>query len=418
MGIFGPGDRSHISHNKGVKMFNKLRLIDIDVKGKRVLVRVDFNVPIKEGKILDESRIISAFPTINYIRERGGMVILCSHLGRPKGRVIKELSLKPVAVRLSELLGHEVKKTNACIGDEVKEAVKGMRPRDVILLENIRFHKEEEKNDPEFSRELAQLADLYVNDAFGAAHRNHASTTGVTKFVPASAAGFLLLKEVLTLQGLLTSPKHPFITIIGGIKVSSKIDLIRNLFDKVDMLLIGGVMACTFLEAQGFSTKQTQIEKDKIDIARDILYEGMRKGVPIILPTDLIVAKTIDEDSPTRTVYKGEIPDRWMVVDIGPVTIDEYSHILSKGKTIFWNGPVGVFEIEKFSKGTSMIGGFLAKLDATSVVGGGDSMGAMTKFGFEDKITHLSTGGGACLEFLSGKELPAIAALSPRERRR
>lgn len=395
-------------------MFNKLRLIDLDVKGKRVLVRVDFNVPLKDGKILDETRIISSLPTINYIRERGGMVILCSHLGRPKGKVIKELSLEPVAQRLCELLGCEVKKTDRCIGDEVKEIIKGMRPRDVVILENTRFHKEEEANDPEFSKELASLADLYVNDAFGAAHRSHASTVGVTRFIPASAAGFLFLKEILTLDKLLTSPKRPFITVLGGIKVSSKIDLIKNLLDKVDGLLIGGAMACTFLKAQGFSVGKTVVEDDRIEIARDILYEGMKKGAPILLPVDLVVAESIEESSLTRTVYKAEVPNGWSVVDIGVVTIDEFSHLLARARTVFWNGPVGIFEIESFSKGTSMIAGFLAKLNATTVIGGGDSISAVKKFGLGERMSHLSTGGGACLEFLSGKELPAITALTNR----
>jgi phosphoglycerate kinase len=397
-------------------MFDRLRLIDLDLNEKRVLVRVDFNVPMKDGMVLDESRIIAALPTINYIRERGGMVILCSHLGRPKGKVVKDLSLKPIGERLSELLGCEVKRASRCVGEDVRNLVKGMRPRDVIILENTRFHKEEEVNDPEFSKELASLADLYVNDAFGAAHRRHASLVGVTRFISASAAGFLLLKEVLTLSKLLVSPERPFITLLGGAKVSSKIDVVRNLLNKADALLIGGAMACTFLKAQGFSMGETAIEEDKIEAAREILYEGMVKGVPIFLPVDLLGARTIEESSSTRLFYRGEVPDGWKVIDIGKVTIDEFSHILSKAKTIFWNGPVGIFEIDEFSKGTSMIAGLLAKLDATTIIGGGDSISAVKRFGFGDKMNHLSTGGGACLEFLAGKELPAIAALTPRRR--
>lgn len=394
-------------------MFNKLTLRDLDLKGKRVLVRVDFNVPQDEtGKITDDARIIAALPTINYIREQGGRVILMSHLGRPKGRVVEGLSLRPVAERLSELLGQQVKTTIDCLDKRIKETISTMKEREVILLENLRFHSEETDNDPDFSKWLASLTDLYINDAFGTAHRKHASTYGVTEFVPLAAAGFLLEREVTTLDHILTDPERPFMTILGGIKISNKIDVIKNLLDKVDILMMAGVMACTFLRAQGYKTGKSPVEEENIPSAKEILSLAMKRGIPIILPVDYVVARECQSGSPTERVYRSKIPPEWMVVDIGPVAIDEFSQTLNDAQTILWNGPLGVFEIDEFARGTEAIGRLLSKSEATTVIGGGDSVAAVNKFALADKMTYISTGGGATLEFLSGRELPGVAGLT------
>lgn len=397
-------------------MFSKLTVRDLDLAEKMVLVRVDFNAPLDEtGKITDDSRIVAALPTINYIREQGGRVILMSHLGRPNGKVVEQLRLRPVAKRLSELLAQEVKITIDCFDERIKEIISEMKEREVILLENLRFHPEEADNDPEFSKWLASLADVYVNDAFGTAHRKHASTYGVTEFIVPSVAGFLLEREITALGQILTNPEHPFITILGGIKISTKIGVIENLLTKVDILMIGGAMACTFLRAQGFSTGKSPVEEENVGVAREVLCSAIEKGVPIILPFDHIISQECDEKSPIQTVYKSKIPAEWKAVDIGPIALDEFSQVLGEAKTILWNGPLGIFEIDKFARGTEAITRALAKLQATTVIGGGDSVAAVSKFGLANKMTHVSTGGGASLEFLSGKELPGVAALTDKK---
>jgi phosphoglycerate kinase len=386
-----------------------------ELAGKKVLVRVDFNVPQDEtGKITDDTRIRAALPTIKYLTEAGARVILTSHFGRPKG-VTESLRLNPVAVRLSELLGQPVVKTDDCIGDAVAAQVNALNNGDVALLENVRFYPEEEKNDPEFAQKLASLADIYVNDAFGTAHRAHASTEGVTKYISTSVAGFLLDKELQYLSGAIDNPKRPLAAIVGGSKVSSKIGVIETLLDKVDYLLLGGGMIFTFYKARGLSVGKSLVEEDKLDLARALEKKAAERGVKFLLPTDVVVADNFKPDANAQTVSIDNIPDGWMGLDIGPDSVKVFQEALSNCKSAIWNGPMGVFEFDKFAVGTEAIAHTLADLTATgtiTIIGGGDSVAAVEKVGVADKMSHISTGGGASLELLEGKILPGIAALN------
>lgn len=394
---------------------NKKTIRDIDVRGKKVLVRVDFNVPRDEiGNITDDTRIKGALPTIKHLIEQGAKIILTSHLGRPKGKVVEELRLNKVAERLSQFLGQEVYKTNAIIGPEVQKAVAKLQDGDVLLLENIRFAEGESKNEPEFAKALASLADIYVNDAFGAAHRAHASTAGVAQYLPA-VAGFLLEKELNALSQAVLNPAKPYVAIIGGSKVSDKIGVIENLLERVDALIIGGGMANTFLAAQGYSMGKSLVEKDKISLAKDILLRAKSQGVDILLPIDGVIAEAIEKPNTANLVKVDEVPENYMILDIGPETVDLYSQAIEKAKLIFWNGPMGVFEIDAFAHGTNAIVRLVAQSNAFSIVGGGDSVAAVDKAGLANKISHISTGGGASLEFIEGKELPGVKALEDKE---
>jgi len=391
---------------------NKQTVRDIDLKGKRVLVRVDFNVPLdpQTKAISDDSRIRAALPTIKYIIDKKGKVILCSHLGRPNGKVVEDLRLAPVAKRLSELLKRPVATTKDCIGPEVEEAVSKMKEGDVLMLENLRFHAEEEKNDPAFAQSLAKLADVYVNDAFGTAHRAHASTAGVTKFLPA-VSGFLMEKEIDFLGKALAGAARPFAAIIGGAKVSDKMALLENIVSKVDYLLIGGGMCCTFLKAQNVNVGKSQVEEDKLNVARDLMSKAAKSNVEVVLPIDVVVADKFATGAQYKTVPVNSIPSDWYVMDIGPQTIKSFSERLKKCKTVFWNGTMGVFEYREFKQGTEAIAKQLAGLKATTITGGGSTAEAVIELGLEKKMSHLSTGGGAALEFLEGKTLPGVAAL-------
>lgn len=392
---------------------DKLTIRDVDLKGKRVLVRVDFNVPLSpSGEVTDDRRVRASLPTINYILEKGGKVILMSHLGRPDGKRNPKYSLLPTAKCLEKLINRPVKMLNDCIGKEVEYLVNLLKVGEIALLENVRFHKEEEENDAEFSRQLASLGDIYINDAFGSAHRAHASVSGVTKYLK-SAAGFLLEKEIEYLEKVLYKPEKPFAAILGGAKVSDKILVLENLIKKIDILLIGGGMAYTFLKAKGQKIGNSKVEIDKIDFASKILKDANEKKVKVILPIDNVIAEKVEEDANTKVV-KGDIPDGWLGLDIGPRTIEEFKNALRDAKTILWNGPLGVFEIDKFAEGTKSIAQFIAISRATTIVGGGDTASAVEKFGVADKITHVSTGGGASLEFLEGKELPGVQALTSK----
>ena len=393
----------------------KIGIDQLDLQGKRILIRVDFNVPLdKSLQITDDTRIRASLPTISYAMEKGAKVILLSHLGRPKGKVVPEMSLKPVAARLSDLLGIRVRMANDCVGEEVKAEVSRMHQGEVLLLENCRFHKGDEENDEAFSRALAELADIYINDAFGTAHRAHASTVGVTRFVPVAAAGFLMQKEIRYLERVTAHPERPFIAILGGAKVSDKIGVIRNLMDKVDALLIGGAMAYGFEKAQGFSVGSSLVEEDKVALAKDLLMQAESRRVRLLLPLDHVVAEKVEVGAPTRIVERGKIPPGWKGLDIGPQTVEAYSAEIRSARTILWNGPLGVFEVEPFNLGTLAIAQAIAASSAISVVGGGDSVAAVTQAKVADKISHISTGGGASLEFLEGIELPGIAALSDK----
>ncbi len=384
------------------------------LKGKRVLVRVDFNVPLdKERNITDDNRIRASLPTINYLIDKEAKVILMSHLGRPEGEPNPQFSLDVVAKRLSELLGKDVMFLPDCIGKEVKERLSSLKEGEVALLENLRFHKEEKKNDEGFARELASLGDIYVNDAFAASHRKHASVVGVARFLPAYA-GFLVAKEIDVLSSLLESPQTPFMAILGGAKVSDKIGVIQNLMNKVSTILIGGGMSYTFLKSQGYEIGDSLLEEDKIETAREILKEAERKGIKILLPLDIVVADKFAEDANAQVVDAKNIPGGWMGMDIGPKTIELFKNELKNAKTVFWNGPLGVFEMEKFSNGTNSIAKFLGELDAVTVIGGGDSASAVRKAGVADKMTHISTGGGASLEFLEKGTLPGVEVLEDK----
>ncbi len=383
---------------------------DMDVTNKRVLVRADFNVPLKDGEVADDWRIRATLPTIQHLIERGAKVILMSHLGRPKGKVVDELRLDPVAKRLSELLGKPVRKLNDCIGSEVEAAVAQMQPGDVILLENVRFYRGEEENDAEFARRLASLGDLYVNDAFGAAHRAHASVHAITQFLP-SAAGLLMEKEVENLSRLLEAPQRPFAAVLGGVKVSDKIGVIRNLMKRVDSLLIGGAMAYTFFRAQGLQTGRSLVEEDKIELARQLLDEANQSGVRLMLPEDVVVADRDAEDATTKVVPSDQIPEDMMGMDIGPNTRQRYAAAIREAATVFWNGPMGRFEVEIFSEGTKAIAQALTECKGVTVVGGGETAAAAIQYGIAEKVTHVSTGGGAALEFLEGRQLPGVEVL-------
>ena len=391
-------------------MFNKKTIEDIPVSGKRVLVRCDFNVPLDGDRITDETRIIGALPTIKYLIKNNAKVILCSHLGRPKGEFNMKYSLKPVAKRLSELLNQNVVMAEDVIGDSAKAAVAAMKDGDVVLLENVRFHKEEEKNDPAFAKELASLADVYVNDAFGTAHRAHASTAGVADYLPA-VCGYLIKKEIEFMGGALENPARPFVAILGGAKVSDKIGVIENLIDKVDSLIIGGGMAYTFLKAKGYKIGNSICEDDKLDLAKDLMKKAKEKGVNFLLPVGSIVADKFANDAERKYVPSDAMPDGWMGMDIGGITIEKFTNVIESAKTIIWNGPMGVFEFENFAQGTKAIAEAVAKADAVTIIGGGDSVAAVKQMGYADKMSHISTGGGASLEFLEGKVLPGIACL-------
>lgn len=385
-----------------------------DLSGKKVLVRADFNVPLDNGSITDDTRIRAALPTIQELTGKGAKVILTSHFGRPKGKVNESMRLTPVAARLSELLGKEVKKTDDCIGDEVAAAVANMQDGDVLLLENVRFYAEEEANDPEFAKKLASVADLYVNDAFGTAHRAHASTEGVTKYLSPSVAGFLIEKELQYLQAAIESPQRPLAAIIGGSKVSSKIGVIETLLEKCDKLLIGGGMIFTFYKARGMNVGKSLVEEDKLELAKSLEAKAKEKGVALLLPTDVVVADNFAADANSQTVSVDNIPDGWMGLDIGPDSVKTFEDALADCKTVIWNGPMGVFEFDKFAVGTEAIARSLAaltKTGASTIIGGGDSVAAVEKVGVADQMSHISTGGGASLELLEGKELPGIAAL-------
>ncbi|KAL0398982.1 UNVERIFIED_CONTAM: Phosphoglycerate kinase, cytosolic [Sesamum radiatum] len=390
-------------------------LKEADLKGKRVLVRVDLNVPLDDNlKITDDTRIRAAVPTIKYLMEHGAKVILTTHLGRPKG-VTPKYSLKPLVPRLSELLGLEVKMANDCIGEEVEKLVAGLPEGGVLLLENVRFYKEEEKNDPEFAKKLASLADLYVNDAFGTAHRAHASTEGVAKYLKPAVAGFLMQKELDYLVGAVANPKKPFAAIVGGSKVSTKISVIESLLEKVDILLLGGGMIFTFYKAQGHAVGSSLVEADKLDLATSLIEKAKAKGVSLLLPSDVVIADKFAADANSKVVPASQIPDGWMGLDIGPDSIKSFGEALETTKTIIWNGPMGVFEFEKFAAGTEAIAKKLAELSGkgvTTIIGGGDSVAAVEKVGLADKMSHISTGGGASLELLEGKTLPGVLALN------
>ena len=388
---------------------------DIELKGKRVLVRVDFNVPldVETRKISDDSRVRAALPTIKYIIEQKGKVILCSHFGRPKGKVVEGMRLSPIAERLSHLLNLPVKSTTDCIGAQVEEAVSKLGEGEVLLLENLRFHPEEEKNDPEFAKSLAKLADVYVNDAFGTAHRAHASTAGVADYLPA-VAGFLIEKEIDYLGQALSDPARPFAMIVGGAKVADKIALLENIMQKVNVLVIGGGMANTFLKAQGYDVGNSKVEDDQLDFTRGLIKQASEKGVNLLLPIDAEVAEEFSAESNHKTVPLNEVPKGWMILDIGPQSIKRFSDELKKCKTIVWNGPVGVFEFPVFATGTKAIASLAASMDATTIIGGGDTAAAVESAGVAPRMTHISTGGGASLEFLEGKVLPGIAVLQDK----
>ena len=392
-------------------MLNKKTVEDIEVSGKKVLVRCDFNVPQDEnGNITDDRRIREALKTIKYLLDNNAKVILTSHLGRPKGEFNPKYSLKPIAVRLSELLGKEVKMAEDVVGESAQKLASELADGEAILLENVRYHAEEEKNDPEFSKKLASLAEVYVNDAFGTAHRAHASTAGVADYLPA-VCGYLIKKEIEVMGGALTEPVRPFVAILGGKKVSDKISVIENLIDKVDTLIIGGGMAYTFFKAKGYEVGKSICELDKVDLAKELLAKAEAKGVKLLLPIDNMVATEFSNDAERKVVPSNEIPADWEGLDIGPATVEMFAEELKSAKTVVWNGPMGVFELDNFAVGTNKIAEVLADIEATTIIGGGDSAAAAEKGGFADKMTHISTGGGASLEFLEGKTLPGIACL-------
>jgi len=397
---------------------NKKTVSDIDVSGKRMLVRVDLNVPLDEetGAISDDTRIRAVLPTIRYLIDRKARVILCSHLGRPDGKVVNELRLAPVARRLSEILGSPVEMAMDCIGPQVEEAVGRLKEGEVLLLENLRFHPEEEKNDPGFAQALARLADIYVNDAFGTAHRIHASTVGVAEHLPAFA-GFLMEKEIGIMGKALNEPDRPFAAIVGGAKINSKIGVLEYILEKVDSLLIAGGMSSTFLKVLKLDVGQSSVKEDRLGLAQWLMEKAAEKGVHLLLPSDVVVADKFAPNARFRTVPVDNVPASWYVMDIGPHTIELFEAKLRKCKTIIWNGPVGVFEFPKFSKGTQAIANLLAGLDATTIIGGGSTAEAVEEMGLTDKMTHVSTGGGASLKFLEGKTLPGVAVLQDKESR-
>ncbi|BBB91768.1 MAG TPA: phosphoglycerate kinase [Methylomusa anaerophila] len=394
----------------------KKSLGDVFINHKKVLVRVDYNVPMdKEGNITDDTRIRATLPTLEYLISQNAAIILASHLGRPKGKPNPEFSLAPVAKKLSNLMfGREILFAPDCVGEKTAKMAADLNPGQILLLENLRFHAEEEKNDPEFARQLASLAEILVNDAFGVSHRAHASVHGITKYIPA-VSGFLMDKELLYLGQAVNNPAHPFVAIIGGAKVSDKISVIENLLNKVDTLIIGGGMANTFIAAQGYKPGKSLVETDKLELAKELMIKAKEKGVTLLLPTDVVVADKFAADAQYKTVSIGEIPAEWLALDIGPETAKVFAAALNGAKTIVWNGPMGVFEFDNFAVGTEAVAKAVAASGARSIVGGGDSVAALEKLKLADKITHISTGGGASLEFLEGKELPGIAALADKE---
>jgi len=391
-------------------MFNKKSVTDIDVKGKRVLVRVDYNVPIKENKVTDDTRIVAAMPTLNYLLEHGAAVILFSHLGRPKGGPDPKFSLRPVAAHLSGLLGKPVAFADDCIGPIAEAAARALKAGDVLVLENTRFHPEEEKNDPELAKKMASLADIYVNDAFGSAHRAHASTEGVAHFLPA-VAGFLMEKEIQYLGQAIADPKRPFVAILGGAKISDKIGVIKNLLTRADLILIGGGMANTFFKAQGYPMGDSLCEDEALETADLLLKSGVTH---LRLPVDVVIGDRFDAEAEKKVIPTGPIPDGWRILDIGPASVDAFAKALSGAKTIVWNGPMGVFEFPRFAEGTNGVARAVAASKAISIVGGGDSVAAINQAGLADQITHISTGGGASLEMLEGLELPGLVALQDK----
>ena len=395
-------------------MLNKKSVDDINVKGKRVLVRCDFNVPLIDGKITDENRLVAALPTIKKLVADGGKVILCSHLGKPKGEPKPELSLAPVAVRLSELLGQEVKfaADAEVVGENAKAAVAAMNDGDIVLLENTRYRAEETKNGEAFSKELASLCDVFVNDAFGTAHRAHCSNVGVTQFVDTAVVGYLMQKEIDFLGNAVENPERPFVAILGGSKVSSKISVINNLLEKVDTLIIGGGMCFTFTKAQGGNVGKSLLEEDYLQYALDMIEKA--KGVKLLLPVDAVAADEFSNDANIKVVPQNEIPEGWMGLDIGPETAKLYAEAVKSAKTVVWNGPMGCFEMPNFANGTETVAKALSETDAVTIIGGGDSAAAVNQLGYGDKMTHISTGGGASLEFLEGKELPGVAAANDK----
>jgi len=392
-------------------MFNKKTVEDLDLQGKKVLVRVDFNVPIKDGTVGDDTRIRAALPTIEYLLEHGAAVILCSHLGRPKGKVQPEFSLRPVADHLSKLIDKPVAFSEECIGPVAEHAAEALKPGDVLVLENTRFYAGETNNDPEMAKQLAALADLYVNDAFGSAHRAHASTEGVANYLPA-VAGFLMEKEFRYLGQAIANPARPFIAILGGAKISDKIGVIRNLLKKADQVLIGGGMANTFFKAQGYPIGESLVEEEALDTARELLDEG---GNHLRLPVDVVIADRFENEAERRVMSMGPVPEGWRILDIGPETVDTFGKIIEEAGTVVWNGPMGVFEFPRFSEGTFGVARAIAHSQATSIVGGGDSVAAVQEAGVANQITHISTGGGASLEMLEGLVLPGLAALQDKE---
>jgi phosphoglycerate kinase len=392
----------------------KLSVRDLNLKGKRVFLRVDFNVPLAEGRVTDDTRITASMPTIEHMRQQGARIIACSHLGRPKGKRKPDMSLKPVAARLGELLGVPAAFADDCIGAEAEQKSAALKDGEVLLLENLRFHAEEEANDENFSRALAKLGEVYVNDAFGSAHRAHASTVGVTRFLEKSAAGFLMEKELTYLGKAVANPDHPYVAVLGGAKVSDKIEVIENLLKLVDTLIIGGGMAYTFLRARGIAVGKSLVEEDKLELAQRLLEEAAQRKISFLLPLDHKVAEKIDPAAVASIVGLNDIPDDKMALDIGPKSVEAFAGALRKAKTIVWNGPLGVFECPPFAEGTLAIARAIAASGAVSIVGGGDSIAAVQQAGLAEKMSHISTGGGASLEFLGGRKLPGVEALTDR----
>ena len=397
-----------------MNVLNKKTVEDIDVKGKKVLVRCDFNVKMEDGVITSDKRIVASLPTIKYLLDHGAKLILCSHLGRPKGEFKPEFSLAPVAKRLGELLGIEVKMAKDVVGESAQSLAADLKEGEVLLLENVRFHAEETANDPAFAKKLASLAEIYVNDAFGSAHRAHASTTGVADYLPA-VCGFLIQKELQYIGGALESPKRPLVAILGGAKVSDKIGVITNLMEKVDTLIVGGGMAYTFFKALGHSVGTSLLEADKVDLAKEMMDKAEAKGVKFLIPIDNVIGKEYKADTEYMTVDSDDIPDGWMGLDIGPRSTELFANAVKDAGTVIWNGPMGVSEWEHFANGTIGVATAIAESNAISIIGGGDSAAAIQKLGFADKMSHISTGGGASLEFLEGKELPGVAALNDKD---
>lgn len=388
-------------------MFNKKTVEDIDVGGKRVLVRVDFNVPIEDGKVADDTRMEAAMPTINYLLDQGAALILCSHLGRPKGQVDPALSLKPVAEHLDKMINVPVSFAEDCIGPEAESAAEALQPGQILVLENTRFHAGEKANDTDMARQLASLADVFVNDAFGTAHRAHASNVGVTEYLP-TVAGYLIEKEIEYLGNALENPERPFVAILGGAKISGKIEAISSLLEKADQILIGGGIANTFFKAKGYSLGDSLVEDDALDIADELLEKG---GDVLHLPVDVVIADKFDADAESKTMDVGDVPDGWQILDLGPKTVEMYADIVAQAKTVAWNGPLGVFEFEKFAQGTFGVAQAVADSPAVSIIGGGESAAAIRKSGLTEQVSHVSTGGGASLQMLEGKELPGLAAV-------